>query len=183
MGMSAVPAGVVASAAAAAKAYLRLVGDEEAEVLARCAGAALALAEAFCGQALVRRTIEDVVGGAGGWQRLGSMPVVSIAGVTGLPADGTPFVLGIEDYGIDIAADGTGWVRVLRSGAVGRVAVSYVAGLAVDWDGLPEPIAQGVAMLAAHLFEKRADTVAPPAAVAALWRPYRRLQLQLERRA
>jgi hypothetical protein len=36
-------------------------------------------------------------------------------------------------------------------------------------------VAQGVVLLAAHLFEHRGDGATPPAAVAALWRPYRRL--------
>ncbi|MEG3172908.1 head-tail connector protein [Sphingomonas sp. ZB1N12] len=46
-----------------------------------------------------------------------------------------------------------------------------------DWDTVPAPIAQGVAMLVAHLFDHRESDVAPPAAVAALWRPYRRMRL------
>ena len=42
------------------------------------------------------------------------------------------------------------------------------------------PVAQGVAMLAAHLFDHRESDAVPPAAVAALWRPYRRLRLSPE---
>ncbi|QDX27374.1 phage gp6-like head-tail connector protein [Sphingomonas suaedae] len=56
-----------------------------------------------------------------------------------------------------------------------RVAVSYEAGLADNWAGLPPPVAQGVVLLAAHLFEARGAQ--PPAVVTALWRPWRRMRL------
>lgn len=44
-----------------------------------------------------------------------------------------------------------------------------------DWAAVPAPVAHGMVVLAAHLFENRGRGDAPPAAVAALWRPYRRL--------
>ncbi len=49
-----------------------------------------------------------------------------------------------------------------------------------DWVSVPAPIALGVTMLVAHLFDHRESDVAPPAAVAALWRPYRRMRLNVE---
>ena len=48
------------------------------------------------------------------------------------------------------------------------------AALAPD---MPAPVRQGIVRLAAYLFVHRDDDVAPPAAVAALWRPYRQLRL------
>ncbi|TXC72160.1 phage gp6-like head-tail connector protein [Sphingomonas ginsenosidivorax] len=45
------------------------------------------------------------------------------------------------------------------------------------WDAVPAPIALGVAMLVAHLFEARGGDAAPPEGVAALWRPYRQVRL------
>ena len=44
------------------------------------------------------------------------------------------------------------------------------------WEALPAPIAHGLAVMTAYLWERRGDAV-PPAAVAALWRPYRQLGL------
>jgi len=41
----------------------------------------------------------------------------------------------------------------------------------------PAPVVQGVVRLAAHLYAHRDDEAGPPAAVAALWRPYRQLRL------
>ena len=52
--------------------------------------------------------------------------------------------------------------------------------VAADWPGLAEPVRQGILRLVAHLFLHR-DAVAdqgPPAAVAALWRPWRRMRLK-----
>ena len=52
-------------------------------------------------------------------------------------------------------------------------------GLAADWNGIPEPLRQGIIRLVAHLYTHRdfADAGPPPTAVAALWRPWRRLRL------
>jgi uncharacterized phiE125 gp8 family phage protein len=179
MGGSAVPAGVIADAVAAAKAYLRLEGSAEEVVLAQLAVAAIGLGEQFCGEALIGRSFEDAVVSSADWQRLPACPVTAIDAVTG--AGGR--VLPVGSYAIDIDADGVGWVRVSApavSGAVVRV--TYRAGSAADWGGLPAAVAQGVVMLVAHLFAHDADDRAPPTAVAALWRPYRRLRIGAEAR-
>jgi uncharacterized phiE125 gp8 family phage protein len=57
--------------------------------------------------------------------------------------------------------------------------VHYRAGLAAGWNGVAEPLRQGVVRMAAHLYAHRdaADGRGPPAAVTALWLPYRRLRL------
>ncbi|MEG3084327.1 hypothetical protein U1707_11795 [Sphingomonas sp. PB2P12] len=173
---SAISAGVIAEVVVAARALLRVETGEDA-VLARLAQTALLLAEAFLGAAVIVRPFEDVVTGAAGWRRLMVAPVTVIAGVTGLPSEGAPFVLPVGAYAVDIDADGIGWVRILSPGSAGRVAVAYSAGLAASFAAVPAPVAQGVAMLVAHLFDHRESDVAPPAAVAALWRPYRRMRL------
>lgn len=82
----------------------------------------------------------------------------------------------------------TGWTitssirfRVGAAGAGGaRLQVEYRAGIATDWMGVPEPLRQGVLRLTAYLYAQRGEAGAPgqgdpPAAVAALWRPYRRM--------
>ena len=66
------------------------------------------------------------------------------------------------------------------SGTAGRVAICYTAGLAASWTGLPEALRHGVLRLAASQYRVRdndglAGTV-PPAAVAALWRPWRQIR-------
>jgi hypothetical protein len=63
-------------------------------------------------------------------------------------------------------------------GGATRIQVSGSAGMADDENDVPEPIRQGVLRLVAHLFTVRdGDGGEPPAAVTALWRPYRRMRL------
>ena len=181
------PPAVVTDAVAAARGFLRVEGDSEQALLERLAGTAILLGEAFTGALFVSRTVEDVVSSDGGWRLLSAAPVTAIVGLTGLPADGAPFVLPVDAYSVDIDGDGLGWVRVSQPGAallqgMGRVAVSYTAGLAADWDAVPAPLAQGVTALIAHLFDDRSGATQPPSAVAALWRPYRRMRIGVAER-
>src|SRR3546814_2135654 len=62
--------------------------------------------------------------------------------------------------------------------AAGRVDVTFMAGLATDWAGVPEAIRQGAVRLAAHMFAQRdGEGSAPPAVVSAPWRRWRRMRL------
>jgi hypothetical protein len=50
--------------------------------------------------------------------------------------------------------------------------------MAADSNGVPEPLRQGIVRLTAHLFNARDGGGGdPPAAVTALWRPFRRIRL------
>jgi hypothetical protein len=152
------PLGVAAAAREAAKAHLRIAGDSEDGVIEALVTSALALAERFTGTALIARDFTETVEPRGRWTALTAVPVTAIdAGI---------------DVAIDIDTQGVGWVR-----AGGRVTAGYRAGAAAGWDDLPPPIATGVVLLIAHLFEHREREAAPPAAVSALWRPWRRVRL------
>jgi uncharacterized phiE125 gp8 family phage protein len=175
MSGTAIPAAAVEAAAEAARSWLRAGAGEDA-VLRRLAASAFAVGEAFTGVRFVARGEEAVVEPTGAWTPLPGRPVLAIAGVTGLPAAGVPFVLPIGAYAVDIDADGGGWVRIAAPGAAARVAVQYSAGLVMTWEELPAPLQQGVAMLAAHLHGGGGGAL--PAAVGALWRPWRRLALR-----
>lgn len=183
MNAPAFPAAVLAAARDAAKAHLRVVGSDEDAGIERFAASAMALCEAFTGQALIARPFVGVLSASRRWQALPAAPVTAIGAVDGLPADGAGFALPAAAYAIDIDADGTGWVRVTAPGAAGRVSVSFTAGLAGEWSDVPAPLAQGVTLLIAHLFAGRDGDAAPPAAVSALWRPWRRLRLHVGRAA
>lgn len=142
--------------------------------------AALDLCESFTGQLPLAATCEEVLGITGGWQRLATRPVQAITQVDGLPADGPRFALAADAYELDLDAQGAGLVRVLRQGSAGRIAVRFTAGLAADWASLPAALRHGLIRLAAHQHRAREQGEAaplPPAAVAALWRPWRRMRL------
>ncbi|AQR74434.1 hypothetical protein [Sphingomonas sp. LM7] len=177
------PAAAIAAVRDAAKLHLRITGAAEDGLLESHAATALALCEAFTGQALIVRAWQAVVPAHAAWQRLGGAPVAAIDSVEGLSMSGNGFALPAEAYAIDIDAAGEGWVRGSGGIAAGRLRVGYAAGLAADWAALPAPLAQGALLLAVHLFEARASGGAPPAAVAALWRPWRRVRLESARRS
>jgi uncharacterized phiE125 gp8 family phage protein len=162
-----------------AKTYLRIVGSDEDNLVARLVASAAELCEQFSGQVLLTRGFGETLPVSGAWQRLGRTPVRAITAVAALDAQGAPSPLTVDAYAIDIDANGDGWVRVTRAGGERRVQVSYEAGLAATWPALPQALRQGVVRLAAHFYAHRDDgrEEAPPAAVAALWRPWRRLRL------
>ena len=175
------PGAAILAARDAAKGHLRIGSDDEDALVGRLAASALALGEAFAGRAWIARDWSEILPVSRAWQRLGTNAVTAILSVEGLPADGAAFALPVEAYAIDIDAQGDGWVRVIAPGAAGRVRVTYGAGAAADWGDLPPPLQQGVVLLTAFLFEHRdganGSGAAPPAAVSALWRPWRRVRL------
>ena len=172
-----------AAAAEAAKSYLRVERADEDGLIGRLVGAAGELCESFTRQALITRAFEETMPASRAWQRLGRTPVRAITGVSALDAGGAATPLAPGCYAIDIDANGDGWVRIEAPGSARRVRVAYSAGLAADWDGLPAALRQGILRLAAHFYSHRTAEPGraapePPAAVTALWRPYRRLRLR-----
>lgn len=161
------------------KAQLRIAVEEEDALLAAMLRASADLCEAFTGRALVERPVAELLAASTGWTRLGAAPVRSISGVETLGADGAAGALESGAYAIDIDASGDGWVRLTARIEATRVRVSYRAGMAADPNGLPEALRHGIVRLAAHLYSHRdlAEGRGPPAAVTALWRPWRRLRL------
>ncbi|WP_230481052.1 hypothetical protein [Sphingomonas sp. Leaf21] len=157
-----IPAAALSAAAGAVRRLLRLDEGNEAELVEQVAGVALGLAESFCGRVTIRRVVEESLPGASGWQTLSMGPVVAI-------------LSGGEG---EIDRDARGWIRT-------RVAttVRYRAGMAESWATLPPGIAHGVAIMGAHLFDNRDAAAVPPAAVAALWRPWRSMRIDMARRA
>ena len=146
------------------KAFLRLATSEEDALIAGFVRSASAACEAFTGLALVARDVrETVVPGA--WRRLGAAPVQTIEAVATVALDGSETMLAPDTYRIDIDAAGDGWVRV--PSAERRASVRYTAGLAGDWNGLPEPLRQGIVRLAAHLYAERSEAASPPPACVA----------------
>lgn len=160
-----------------AQAYVRIETGEEEALLAGLIRTASGLCEAFINQVVLSRAFEFDLPASGRWERLPVTPVRSITEVASVDAGGVATPLGVDAYTVDIDFAGDGWVRLAQGGA-GRVRVSGTAGIADSENGVPEPIRQGVLRLVAHLFTTRdGEGGEPPAAVTALWRPYRRMRL------
>ena len=160
-----------------AQAYVRIETGEEEAIVAGLIRVASALCESFINQVVIARTFAEDIRATGGWERLGSTPVRAITDVTSVDESGATSALLTGDYSIDVDSSGDGWVRVLDSVAATRVRVSGMAGIATSENEVPEPIRQGILRLVAHLFTSRDGGGDPPAAVTALWRPYRRMRM------
>ena len=161
-----------------AQAYVRIETGEEEALLAGLIRTASALCEAFLNQAVIARPFSLDLPASGNWERVPVTPVRSLDTVEQLGGDGTATPLPNDAYAIDIDSSGDGWVRVHQPVTTGRVRVTGTAGMANDENGVPEPIRQGVLRLVAHLFSARDGAGGdPPAAVTALWRPYRRMRM------
>ena len=162
-----------------AKTYLRIENDEEDGTIAALLAAAIRHCEGFTGQIQIVRGVVERLPASPTWQRLSATPVGSITGVTGIPAEGASFTLPVGAYALDIDGSGDGWVRVVQPGSAGRVDVAHTAGTALTWGAIADPLRHGILRLTAHLYTNRdgADDAGPPAAVAALWRPWRRIHL------
>ena len=173
-GAGALPAVTLAEA----QAFVRVETGEEEAILAGLVRSASALCEAFIGQVVVMREVAEDVAASTTWQRLTAAPVRSIGTVEGLAADGSATVLAGADYAVDIDAHGGGWVRMIGDVAAVRMRVHASVGMASDRNAVPEPLRQGIVRLVGHLFASRDGPGGePPAAVTALWRPYRRMRL------
>lgn len=177
--LSAAPIVLPQAAVDEAKAYLRIVGGDEDALAGRLMRSALELCEGFTGQAVLARGFSETLPASGVWTRLGATPVRAILGVEALPAEGAAYALGAGAFAVDIDAAGDGWVRIVSPGDAKRVRVSFEAGLAAEWADVADALRHGVVRLAAHFYTHRDGAVdaGPPAAVSALWRPWRRMRL------
>ena len=162
------------------KAWLGIaLGRDDAELGALLA-AALEVCEGFTGQLPLLSGCEDVLAAHVWWQSLSARPVQAITGVSALGLDGTRRALAVTEYMIDLDADGGGRVRLSAPTGETRIVASYSAGTAASWELLPVGIRQGVIRLAAFQHRERESdrsTALPPSAVAAFWRPWRRVHL------
>ncbi|MEM9579971.1 MAG: head-tail connector protein [Pseudomonadota bacterium] len=151
------------------KAHLRM-GTGFAEdnlqdaVLASFLRAALAAVEARTGKALIARGFSWTLTR---WRVLDSevlplAPVSAIDGVTLIDRFGveTPLDTGdfslLEDAQRPRVCAVVGAMPSIASG--GKTVITFTAGYAADWDGLPNDLAQAVLLLAAHYYEYRDET-------------------------
>ncbi|MCT2399205.1 head-tail connector protein [Novosphingobium mangrovi (ex Huang et al. 2023)] len=166
------------TALAELKQWLGITTTADDAPLLSLLAATLDVCEGFTGQMPLEAECEEVLPATAGWHTLGTRPVQAISTAETIAPDGTRTALDAVAYAIDLQADGTGRIRL--PGGNARVAVRFTAGLAANWDALPQALRHGLIRLAAHQHRERESAGAaplPPASVAALWRPWRRVHL------
>ncbi|MFM5929294.1 MAG: hypothetical protein ACKOPQ_00115 [Novosphingobium sp.] len=162
------------------KEWLGITTAGEDATLSGLLAGALESCEAFTGIVPIECDCEEVFPVTSDWMPIAARPVHAITGVEAIPVSGPRSELPASAYGIEFAGDGAGLVRITDPGPASRIAVRFAAGLANGWSTLPEGLRQGIIRLAAHHYRQRESDNAdahPPAAVAALWRPWRQLRL------
>lgn len=179
------PTPLPASAIAELKEWLGINSTREDALLTTLLGSALELCESYTGTRPIQALCEKVwpvrpMTGTDGWQALSTRPVETISSMEAIGAGGERIFLPTDAYAVDLGADGAGRFRVIDAAGASRVAVRFTAGLATRWENLPAALRQGVIRMSAHHHRSRDDDaagLAPPAAVAALWHPWRRMRL------
>ncbi len=162
------------------KQWLGISTAQDDDLLAALLRTGLDMCETFTGIMPIEAVCEEVLEASGTWQLLSARPVQAISLVRAISSSGTRTDLSPSAYVVDLDANGGGRIMVMELGDAYRIAARFTCGLAPSWDALPEPLRQGVLRLAAYQHRERESSGAspiPPAAVAALWRPWRRLRL------
>ncbi len=174
------PADMAGAALSELKSWLAITTTRDDPGLSTLLQAALDMCEAFTGLMPLATECEEVLAPTGMWQVLRTRPVQAIRRVARRNAAGEWRDLPAASYAIDLLADGSGRVRLLAATGEAPLRVTFTAGLAGEWTGLPATLRHGIVRLAADQFEQRgtvAARTAPPACVVALWQPWRRMRL------
>lgn len=161
-----------------ARSWLRLGATIDDAVVAGLVRAATNICEAFIGQWLIVREGEEVLPIKRHLCQPGARPVVAIDAATLLLPGGGEAVLAATEYQLSVGGDGTARLTIADPRGAARVRVAYRAGIAAGTNDIPEAIRQGIVRMTQHLHDARdGAAAAPPAAIAALWQPWRRLTL------
>jgi uncharacterized phiE125 gp8 family phage protein len=156
------------------KMLLRLEHSLEDALLATLLRTATDAAEQYLGQVLLQRAFEQRWTRDGGAAvKLQRGPLVQVLSVM---LNGT--ALAATDFTVTASAQGENNMQILPVDA-GEVRVQFVAGMAADWNAIPEAVRFGILRHAAHLYAHRDSTTAGamPSAVPALWQLYRKVRL------
>lgn len=161
------------------KQWLAISTSLEDVMLTALLRTSLDMCEGFTGTIPLETSCEEVLIANGEWQCLSTKPVQAITQVDAMPVNDLRYALPSESYAIDLDTDGGGRVRLTAPLSNKRIAVQFTAGLAPAWDSLPDSLRHGIIRLAAHHYRERDSNpgMTPPSAIAALWRPWRRVRL------
>lgn len=158
--------------------WLAISTARDDTLLVQLLHAASALCEGFTRLVPLATQFEELLPAVPGWQQLATRPVREILAVEQIAGDGTRTAL-TTGFETRIDSERRGHVRLAQPARETHCAVRFAAGLETDWAALPPGLSQGLIRLAAHHYRTRdsGEDGSPPAAIAALWRPFRVLQL------
>ncbi|RGP41644.1 hypothetical protein BPTFM16_01951 [Altererythrobacter insulae] len=161
------------------KQWLGITRDAENQQLIGLLQASLEWCEAYTGQTPLEVSCEEVFPAQNAWQKLSATPVRAITGVDKIVQDNARITLFASAYEMEIDSAASGSVRLLQPVSSNAIVVSYIAGIASDWSGVPAGMRHGIIRLAAHhyLTRDKSDDGAVPASVTALWRPWKKVRL------
>lgn len=164
-------------ALAALKEWLAITTAREDALLTRLLASAHETCERFTGLMPLACGVEEQFDPAPALA-LTTRPVRAVTAVTWLDGEGVASPVEPAGWTQAVAADGAGAIRLPEPPGEGRLVVAFTAGIAASWAAIPPALGDGMLRLAAHGYRSR-DGVSsePPAAVAALWRAWRRLRL------
>ena len=172
------PPDFTGAALAALKEWLAITTAREDALLVRLLASAHETCERFTGLMPLACAVEETLDPASGWLALTTRPVRAIVSVTRFDAEGEDTLLDAAEWSHTISAGGSARIALDDPPAEGRLVIAFTAGVAAGWAAIPPALGDGILRLAAHAYRSR-DGVGtePPAAVAALWRAWRRLRL------
>lgn len=178
------PADVSGAALAELKSWLGITRPNEDELLVDLLQASLAMCEAFIGQVPLWQLLEERLPVQPGRYPLVTRPIAtSIVTAELVTQDGSRTAIDPADFELELESNGAANFRLDRALDGQGVAVRVRAGIAGTWDDVPAALKQGLIRLAAYFYRDRDRTggtksdLAPPASVAALWRPWRTVRL------
>ncbi|UOR16319.1 head-tail connector protein [Qipengyuania aquimaris] len=174
----AAPASLSGAPLAELKSWLSITTNGEDDLLTTLVASALALCERFTGVVPLKSEVRETVLPSLLPQPLQAGPFISLTGAEAFEGLQRR-ELSPGEYRIDIASDGTASFSLPELIGEPQIEVTYLAGLASEWQEIDEGLRQGIIRHAAHLYRERESTSAAPlpASIAALWRPWRRLRL------
>lgn len=174
-----IKASYAAAALAELKQWLAITTTGEDALLASLIDSAVAMCRRFTGILPLQATLVEDVAADGRWAELGGRPFAAWheAAITRPPAQRR--VLEAECYVLEPRGDGSARIRIAGAMGVPMAEIVYEAGLADDWSALDPGLRHGIVRYAAELYRQRerGETDRPPAAVTALWRPWREVRL------
>ena len=173
------PAGLSGAPLAELKQWLAITTDGEDDLLVDLLAASHALCERFTGLVAFKCEVRETFAADSLAFRLSAGPVWGFLDAAAVTTVLDRRLLDASDYRFDREGADGGRVTLVASLEEPQVELRYYAGYSDDWSRIADGLRQGIIRFAAHQYRERDSAAAdgPPAAVAALWRPYRRMRL------